>query len=174
MARLAAKPSSARAVEVARWSRRYFCPPDRDPLSTEVAVEQHVTAKIVGPHGRAHRLIEPFDRRQRKARSSGAEHNGRDQNMQAIKTARRDESGDRVGASFHENASEPALGQRGENSAGGKLTVVRGHRYEFDTGGRRCRRVGGGHDEPAGTVSRQYPRGRRQPTFWIDDDPCRV
>src|SRR5467141_131904 len=104
--------------ELARRSRRHLCPPNRQPLSAEIAVEQHVTAETVGAHGRAHRLVDTRDRRQRETRSSAAHDEWRDQNMQAVETTGSEEPRNRIGPALEQDAAETAREERGNDGGG--------------------------------------------------------
>ena len=53
-----------RPLQHARRSRRFLRDADADPLSGEVAVEQHLVAEDMRAHRRPQRLVDPLDRRE--------------------------------------------------------------------------------------------------------------
>ena len=160
MARPAARSSRARPIKPAGGSPRYLRPADRHALSAEIAVEQHVPAENVDPHGRAHGLVDPFDRRQCETRASGAENDRGHQDVQTVETAGGKEARDRVGPAFHQDAAQAACGQCGDDCRGGEPAVVCGDRQDLDFGRKRGTGSRAGDHQPARAVGRQGA-GRR-------------
>ena len=116
---------AAGPLALAYRSRRLFRPADRQPLSAEIAVEQHVAAEHVRPHRGTHRLLDALDRRQGQARSPGAENDRSDEDMQPVEAACGQEARERVGAAFHQNAAEAAGRERGDDRRRGQLAAAR-------------------------------------------------
>src|SRR4029078_7826826 len=108
MAGATARLSGAGALEPAGRSRRHLRPADRDALSAEIAVQQHVAAEKMHAHGRRQRLVNAIDRRQGWAGSSRAENDGSDHDVQPVETASGDKARHRISAAFDQEAAEAA------------------------------------------------------------------
>ena len=125
--------------------------------------------------GAAHRLVDALDRRQREARSSRAEDDRSDHDVQPVETAGGKEARHRIGAAFDQDAAEAAVRERRDDRGRRELALVRGQRQRSRRRPGSCRsRVRAGDHEPADTVGRQHPRARRQSAIGIDDDPRRA
>src|SRR4051812_4301829 len=174
MAGATSRLSGARALEPAGRSRRHLRAADRDALSAEVAVQQHIAAEKVHAHGRRQRLVNAIDRRQREARSSRAENDGSDHDVQPVETAGGHKARYRIGAAFDQKAAEAADRERRDDRGGGKLALVPVNGNTLDPDGELSSRVRAGDHEPADTVVRQHPGTRWYSATGIDDDPRRA
>ena len=90
--------------------------------------------------------------------------------MQAVETARGQESGYRISAAFDQNAAKAPFFQRASDCGGGELAAIVLERQDLDTRqDRRFLATRGNHDAAYAVVP-QHACRRVQPSLWINDD----
>src|SRR5438128_1838020 len=112
-------------------------------------------------HGRARSVADALQRWQGKTRSSRAEDDGGDNNMEAIEATGREKAGDRLGAPFDKNSAETALGQLQGDRRRRNAALLRRERNALDVGW-KCRRAAGTReDNSARPIRCEHARIRR-------------
>jgi hypothetical protein len=117
-----------------RGSRRLLREPDRRALSGKIAIEQHLAVEQMDAHRRTQRLIDSVDRTERETRPAIAKDDWRDDHMQTIETARREEARESVGAALDEHATKSNVGQASEDRCWRHLSVHRRQGKDLDIG----------------------------------------
>ena len=86
-------------------------------------------------------LVGAFDWRQDEARPAGAEDDRRDDHVQAVEAAGGEKARDGFGATFDQDAAQPALGQCGEDRGRRDMRAGIWQRQNFNSGRRRAAAV---------------------------------
>ena len=100
---------------------------------------------------RTQRVLEAVDESEREARRAIAEDDRRDDHVQAIETARREETRESVGAALDEHAAQSDLGEAGEYGCRRYMSVNRGQSENLDAGEFATRALRN-HDDSARAV----------------------
>src|SRR5262249_23591746 len=114
-ARLTKRPCGDRLCRTAALAPRLLLSlrsPNRRAVSAEIAVQEHIRPERMDAHRRAGGFADALQRRQRKTRSSRAENDRSDNDMEAIEAARGEETRHGFGAALHQNSAQSALRQR--------------------------------------------------------------
>ena len=90
--------------------------------------------------------------------------------MQAVETARGQESGYRISAAFDQNAAKAPFFQRASDCGGGELAAIVPERHDLDAGHDRRFFSTSGNQDAAYAVVPQHACRRGQPSLWINDD----
>ena len=100
---------------------------------------------------RTQRVLEAVDESEREARRAIAEDDRSDDHVQAIETARREETRESVGAALDEHAAQSDLGEAGEYGCRRYMPVYRGQSENLDAGELASRALRN-HDDSARAV----------------------
>jgi hypothetical protein len=142
-------------------------------LSREITVEQHFAIERMDSYRRAQRVLEAVDRSEREALRAIAEDDRRDDDVQAIETARDEETRESVGAALDENAAQSDLGEAGEYRGRRYIAVYRGQSENLDAGEFATRALFH-HDDSAHAVIGEQAGRRLESAARIDDDARRI
>jgi hypothetical protein len=118
----------------------------------------------VNTYRRAQRLFDTFNRMKDDARLAGAEEDGSDHHVQAIKTTGRKKTRYRVGAAFNENTAESEFRETREDLGRSNMSICRRKREHLDAGqGTRCSPCR--YHQPSSAITvEQAGRGRQAST----------
>ena len=103
-------------------------------MSGEITIEQHFAIERMDSYRRTQRVLEAVDRSEREARRAIAEDDRRDDDVQAIETALREETRESVGAALDEHAAQSDLFEAGEYGSRRYMSVYRGQGENLDAG----------------------------------------
>ena len=103
-------------------------------MSGEITIEQHFAIERMDSYRRTQRVLEAVDRSEREARRAIAEDDRRDNHVQAIETALREETRESLGAALDEHAAQPDLFEAGEYGSRRYMSVQGGQSDNLDAG----------------------------------------
>ena len=112
---------------------------------------------------RTQRVLEAVDESEREARRAIAEDDRRDDHVQAIETARREETRESGGAALDEHAAQSDLGEAGEYGCRRYMSVNRRQSENLDAGDLAPRSLRDDHNSARAVIGATGAAGPEKP-----------